>query len=428
MVDRSNDYLYTWTLEPEAMKNAGCCLTLFDPAKGAPEMEFELTRSEIEPMDVTVTRDRGLGQSDEQVRFEGGRLLTLREAESTRTWRQEQEIHSLPAPPGSLGGYAFAWAGEVRLTNEDVDNWRIQYRADATDCPWPDHRACLQCPRCAQPAAPGGDDTYFMVWQTLAQVTETGPKTRTMPRLFCRPCIERIVQLADPRYTPPAPLQLAIAERPELPSMADRISTLESLRASGGITEAEFARAKALAERAWEDFLDSTEPFGVRHRFAAGPSTAYDLHKRWVRSGTFDALVRLLHADFTGMVSISRTAMPGSPYNLRDPSARCRREGCDRARAPDGMPLKTCARCRSVMYCSPVRRGVPRIFAPHASMAWRRRPRHRRYASIQNPSPHRTARRPTGKDIGGTAACSRLSGRSTTLRGGSTRRRRDLCK
>ena len=188
---------------------------------------------------------------------------------------------------------------------------------------------------------------------TLLQMTETGPKTRVMPRLFCRPCIERIVQMADPRYTPPAPLQLAVAERPELPSMADRISTLESLRASGGITEAEFARAKTLAERAWEDFLDSTEPFGVRHRFAAGPSTAYDLHKRWVRSGTFDALVRRLHTDFTGVVSISRTATPGSPYNLRDPSARCRREGCDRSRAPDGMPLKTCARCRSVMYCSP---------------------------------------------------------------------------
>ena len=130
MVDRSHDHLYTWTLEHDAMKAAGCCLTLFDPAKGAPEMEFEMTRSEIEPMDVTVTRDRGLGQSDEQVRFEGGRILTLREAESTRTWRQEQEIHSLPAPPGSLGGYAFAWAGEVRLTNEDVDNWRVQYRAD----------------------------------------------------------------------------------------------------------------------------------------------------------------------------------------------------------------------------------------------------------------------------------------------------------
>ena len=228
----------------------------------------------------------------------------------------------------------------MRLTEEDVDDWRIQYRADATDCPWPDHRACLQCPRCAQPAAPGGDATYFMVWQALAQITETGPKIRMMPRLFCRPCIERIVQLADPRYTPPAPLQLAVAERPELPSMADRISTLESLRASGGITEAEYARARALAERAWEDFLDSTEPFGVRHRFAAGPSTAYDLHKRWVRSGTFDALVRLLHADFTGAVSISRTATPGSPYNLRDPSARCRREGCDRIERRTACPSR----------------------------------------------------------------------------------------
>ena len=194
-----------------------------------------------------------------------GRGFTLREVESTRTWRQEQDIRSLPAPPGSLGGFAFAWAGEVRLTEEDVDDWRIQYRADATeDCPWPDHRACLQCPRCAQPAAPGGDATYFMVWQALAQITETGPKIRMMPRLFCRPCIERIVQTADPRYTPPAPVHLAVAERPELPSMADRISTLESLRASGGITEAEYARARALAERAWEDFLDSTEPFGVR--------------------------------------------------------------------------------------------------------------------------------------------------------------------
>ena len=247
MVDRSNDHLYTWTLEHDAMKAAGCCLTLFDPAKGAPEMEFEMTRSEIEPMDVTVTRDRGLGQSDEQVRFEGGRILTLREAESTRTWRQEQDIRSLPAPPGSLGGFAFAWAGEVRLTNEDVNMWRGHYRVDA-DCPWPDHRACLQCPRCAQPAAPGGDATYIMVWQTLAQITETGPKIRMMPRLFCRPCIERIVQLADPRYTPPAPVQLAVAERPELPSMVDRISMLASLRASGGITEAEFARAKTLAE------------------------------------------------------------------------------------------------------------------------------------------------------------------------------------
>ena len=267
MVDRSNDHLYTWTLEPEAMKAAGCCLTLFDPAKGAPEMEFEMTRSEIEPMDVTVTRDRGLGQSDEQVRFEGGRILTLREAESTRTWRQEQEIHSLPAPPGSLGGFAFAWAGEVRLTNEDVDNWRVQYRADATpDCPWPDHRACLQCPRCAQPAAPDGDATYVMVWQTLAQITETGPKTRTMPRLFCRPCIERIVQMADPRYSPPPAALTVVAERRELPSMADRLAALASLRASGELTEAEFARAKTLAERAWEDFLDSTEPFGVRHR------------------------------------------------------------------------------------------------------------------------------------------------------------------
>ena len=404
------------------MKQAGCCLTLFDPAKGAPEVEFELSRRELEPMNLTV--------GDEPAQFEGGRILTLREAQSTRTWRQEQRIRSLPAPPGEPGGFVFVWAGEVRLTDGDVDNWRVQYRVDA-DCPWPDHRACLQCPRCAQPATPGGDDTHFMVWQTLAQVTETGPKTRTMPRLFCRPCIERIVQLADPRYAPPAPVQLAVAERPELPSMADRISTLESLRASGGITDAEYARARAIAERAWEDFLDSTEPFGVRHRFAAGPSTAYDLQKRWVRSGTFDALVRLT-TDFTGVVSISRTATPGSSYNLRDPSARCRREGCDRARAPDGMPLKTCARCRSVMYCSPVRRGVPRIFAPHASMAWRRRPRHRRGpargASIQNPSPHRTARRPTGKDIGGTAACSRLSGRSTTLRGGSTRRRQGLCK
>ena len=347
MVDRSNDHLYTWTLEHEAMKQAGCCLTLFDPAKGAPEVEFELSRRELEPMDVTVTRDRGLGQSDEQVRFEGGRILALREAQSTRTWRQEQQLRSLPAPPGSLGGFVFVWAGEVRLTNEDVDGWRVNYRADATpDCPWPDHRACLQCPRCAQPAAPGGDDTYFMVWQTLAQITETGPKTHTMPRLFCRPCIERIVQVADPRYTPPAPVQLAVAERRELPSMADRISTLESLRASGGITEAEFARAKALALHAWEDFLDSTEPFGVRHRFAAGPLTAYDLQKRWVRSGTFNAVLRRLHPDFTG--AISRTATPGS-----DPPARCHREGCERARAPDGMPLKTCARCRSVMYCSP---------------------------------------------------------------------------
>ena len=44
MVDRSNDHLYTWTLEHDAMKNAGCCLTLFDPAKGAPEVEFELSR------------------------------------------------------------------------------------------------------------------------------------------------------------------------------------------------------------------------------------------------------------------------------------------------------------------------------------------------------------------------------------------------
>ena len=100
MVDVSNDHLYTWTLEHDAMKAAGCCLTLFDPAKGAPEIEFELSRRELEPMDVTVTRDRGLGQSDEQVRFEGGRLLTLREAESTRTWRQEQRLRSLPAPPG----------------------------------------------------------------------------------------------------------------------------------------------------------------------------------------------------------------------------------------------------------------------------------------------------------------------------------------
>ncbi len=87
MVDRSKDDLYTWTLEHDAMKQAGCCLTLFDPAKGAPEVEFELSRRELEPMDVTVTRDRGLGQSDEQVRFEGGRVLTLREAESTHTWR-----------------------------------------------------------------------------------------------------------------------------------------------------------------------------------------------------------------------------------------------------------------------------------------------------------------------------------------------------
>ena len=70
MVDVSNDHLYTWTLEHDAMKAAGCCLTLFDPAKGAPEVEFELSRRELEPMDVTVTRDRGLGQSDEQVRFE----------------------------------------------------------------------------------------------------------------------------------------------------------------------------------------------------------------------------------------------------------------------------------------------------------------------------------------------------------------------
>ena len=38
MVDRSKDDFYTWTLEHDAMKNAGCCLTLFDPAKGAPEI------------------------------------------------------------------------------------------------------------------------------------------------------------------------------------------------------------------------------------------------------------------------------------------------------------------------------------------------------------------------------------------------------
>ena len=71
MVDVSNDHLYTWTLEHDAMKAAGCCLTLFDPAKGAPEVEFEMTRSEIEPMDVTV--------GDEQVRFEGVRILALLE-------------------------------------------------------------------------------------------------------------------------------------------------------------------------------------------------------------------------------------------------------------------------------------------------------------------------------------------------------------
>ena len=77
-----------------------------------------------------------------------------------------------------------------------------------------------------------------------------------------------------------------------------------------------------------------------RHRFATGPLTAYDLQKRWVRSGTFKAVLR--------RHTVSRTATPGI-----DPSARCRRKGCDRSRAPDGMPLKTCARCRSVMYCSP---------------------------------------------------------------------------
>ena len=87
-----------------------------------------------------------------------------------------------------------------------------------------------------------------------------------------------------------------------------------------------------------------------RHRFATGPLTAYDLQKRWVRSGTFNAVLRL-HTDFTGAVCISRT-VAGNPGFA--PPTRCRREGCDRARAPDGMPLKTCARCRSVMYCSPV--------------------------------------------------------------------------
>ena len=314
MVDRSNDHLYTWTLEHDAMKNAGCCLTLFDPAKGAPEVEFELSRRELEPMDVTVTRDRGLGQSDEQVRFEGGRLLTLREAESTRTWRQEQRLRSLPAPPGEPGGFVFVWAGEVRLTNEDVNMWRGHYRVDA-DCPWPDHRACLQCPRCAQPAAPGGDATYIMVWQTLAQITETGPKFRMRPRLFCRPCIQRIVQLADPRFARES---------------RGRDSTGESPR--------------DLTPREWEDFLDSTEPFGERHRFAAGPLTAHNLQRRWVVSGTFNAVF----ANWPRPGAISRTATPGS-----DPPARCHREGCERARAPDGMPLKTCARCRSVMYCSP---------------------------------------------------------------------------
>ena len=307
MVDRSKDDLYTWTLEHEAMKAAGCCLTLFDPAKGAPEVEFELSRRELEPMDVTVTRD-------EQVRFEGGRLLTLREAESTRTWRQEQEIHSLPAPPGEPGGFVFVWAGEVRLTNEDVNMWRGHYRVDA-DCPWPDHRACLQCPRCAQPAAPGGDATYIMVWQTLAQITETGPKFRMRPRLFCRPCIQRIVQLADLRFARES---------------RGRDSTGESPR--------------DLTPREWEDFLDSTEPFGERHRFAAGPLTAHNLQRRWVVSGTFNAVF----ANWPRPGAISRTATPGG-----DPPARCHREGCERARAPDGMPLKTCARCRSVMYCSP---------------------------------------------------------------------------
>jgi hypothetical protein len=170
-----------------------------------------------------------------------------------------------------------------------------------------------------------------MVWQTLAQITETGPKTRTMPRLFCRSCIERIVQTADPRFTP-------------LAASKEFADGLASPCASERLTDAESARAKAL-ELHWEEFLDSTEPFGVRHRFAAGPLTAYDLQKRWVRSGTFNAVLRL-QTDFTGVVS--RTATPGS-----DPPARCHREGCERARAPDGMPLKTCARCRSVMYCSP---------------------------------------------------------------------------
>ena len=99
MVDVSNDHLYTWTLEHDAMKAAGCCLTLFDPAKGAPEVEFELSRRELDPMDVTV--------GDEQVRFKGVRILALLEAQSTRTWRQEQRLRSLPAPPGEPGGFAF---------------------------------------------------------------------------------------------------------------------------------------------------------------------------------------------------------------------------------------------------------------------------------------------------------------------------------
>ena len=349
------------------MKQAGCCLTLFDPAKGAPEVEFEMTRSEIEPMDVTVTRDRGLGQSDEQVRFEGGRILTLREAESTRTWRQEQDIRSLPAPPGSLGGFAFAWAGEVRLTNEDVDNWRVQYRADAG---LPLARPPRLPPVPAlRPAGRAGRRRHVFHGLAGARADHGDGPQNPHDASPVLPAVHRAHRAAGRSpIPPPAPLQLAVAERPELPSMADRISTLESLRASGGITEAEFARAKALAEHAWEDFLDSTEPFGVRHRFAAGPSTASTCISGGCGRGPSTPLCGFFTLTTPAWCPSRGRRRQGAPYNLRDPAARCRREGCDRSRAPDGMPLKTCARCRSVMYCSPVRLASPE--SSHLTRRW----------------------------------------------------------
>lgn len=141
---------------------------------------FHLSSLELPACEATVLNDAGMGQANTTTNWAGGECLMLEFDESSG-----QSVRTC------------MFAGECQLVQMDIWDLAVQFRADAGKFPWPCCWSVLQCPFCAELAAPGDPkQTFMMIIQTLTQnvVTTVGrdrevtTANRDLPRLCCKEC------------------------------------------------------------------------------------------------------------------------------------------------------------------------------------------------------------------------------------------------
>lgn len=327
-----------WTDETAGMRRAGCCLTLAQHCA----FECRVVRLGANAA-VAVQRDEG----DGLVAFEGGTVVLLGETgESLQEARRCGRVTPATLPQASQASLVIG--GECRLSAADVADLALHFRRDKSQFDWPEHVACLRCPRCAAVAAPDEEEEVrVLTFQMLSQLVDGAAAEggaaaaaasakvgkvgmRCVPRLMCYACFRFLAG------------DLLLDGLPLTPVTA--ITGLSGVRDAvcGAMTSGHDRLGAYELLRAWQE-SGAEGAFCADYAGSLARITGTRLSKGGTKANRGMPVTKAASAAQMSQKIASRfCALPGCPLRVQQAAA---------VRLRQASALKACAKCKKAFYC-----------------------------------------------------------------------------